>query len=61
MDCKKILETKINCFVFYKPKNDNSNFSNKLLSIAPTLCHHHGKYQNLNDFRAVSERFRRLI
>ena len=67
---KIILKTKFDYFAFSEPKGTSlflkqrktSNiFSDKITSAVAIITCCHGKYQNPNDFRTVSERFRRLI
>ena len=67
---KIIFETKINCFAFSEPKKHHfvcktrrmsNNFSDRITSAHAIISCCQGKYQNQNDFRAVSEHFRRLI
>ena len=72
---KIILEPKIKCIVYNKPKNDtkkhikfvvnqrktNNNLSDKIASARVIASRCHGNYQNPNEFRAVSEHFQKLI
>ena len=61
---KIIFETKINCFAFSEPqkyhfvcKTTKNNFSDRITSAHAIISCCHGKYQNPNDFWAVSECF----